>query len=188
MKKTVNRLLSALLALLLLPALGLAETATVETDDQGRPYVLDAFEGTLVDVNDHQGKAIWLNFYTSWCSYCMKEMPAIKQTFETYDPNEVSIILVHAWSGEGPEASAEVIERFGLQEMLHLEDSDLALTQLVGLDGFPTSIFINKEGYYIGRAYGLEYDSMAAYMDEMGVAKRADAAAEAPEATAEATQ
>ena len=200
MNKTLTRLVSALMALLLLPALAIGETTPVATDDQGRPYVLDAFDGTALDLSQHKGKAIWLNFYTGWCSYCMKEMPDIKQTFETYDPDEVAIILVHAWSGEGADASAEVIERFGLEAMLHVEDQDLALSQIIGLEGFPTSIFINKDGYYTGRAYALSAEEMAGYLDGMGVALRDGAAAEAatdaatdaptaaPETTAEVVQ
>ena len=183
--KTLYRLVSFLMALLMLPAFAMGEAPPPATDDQGRPYVLDAFDGTALDLTPHQGKAIWLNFYTGWCSYCMKEMPDIKKAFETYDPDEVAIILVHAWSGEGGEASAEVIERFGLEEMLHVEDQDLALTQIIGLEGFPTSIFITKDGYFTGRAYALTFEEMSSYLDGMGVAKRADATTDAPEATAE---
>lgn len=172
MTHRLTRLVSILLALLLLPMGAFAETVPAEKNAEGMPYVLGEFDGTLLDVSQYKGKVIWLNFFTGWCSYCMEEMPAIKQAFDTYDPNEVAIILVHDWNGENADDSAAVIKRFGLEDMTILEDETMSLSTLVGIDGYPTNIFIDKEGYFYGMSYGLEFDNMAEYLDGMGVAKR----------------
>ncbi|MDD2396248.1 MAG: TlpA disulfide reductase family protein, partial [Sphaerochaeta sp.] len=87
---------------------------TGDTNDAGMPYVLNTFEGTALDLTQYQGKAIWLNFFTGWCPYCMTEMPYIKQIFDDYDPEQVAILLVHVWDGETADDSQEVIEKYGL--------------------------------------------------------------------------
>lgn len=180
MVKRMTRLVSILLALMLAPLSAWAEAAPAERNAAGKPYVLNEFDGTILDVSQYKGKAIWLNFFTGWCSYCMEEMPAIKQSFDAYSPDELAIVLVHVWQGENADDSAKVVERFGLQDMIMLEDEDMALSTLVGVAGFPTSIFIDKEGYIYGGAYALDFDGMAEYLDGMGVAKLAAAATVAP--------
>jgi thiol-disulfide isomerase/thioredoxin len=187
MKKNLRRFLVALLVLALIPFASLAEstsgdgatadTAPAATNAAGLPYVLDYFADTPLDVSLYQGKALFLNFFTGWCYYCMQEMPEIKQIYDTYDPNDVAIVLVHVWSGEDATDSAAVVEQYGLQELNLIEDDQLVLADMIGLTGFPTSLFIDKDGYLNAYQPGaLTYDSMASALEGMGVGKRADAA------------
>ena len=172
-----KRLMAVALVVLLLPVAALAQpaaTATPEPNEQGMPYVLTAFEGSPLDVSQYAGKALFLNFFTGWCGYCMQEMPEIKEIYDAYDPNEVAIVLVHVWDGETAEESAAVVKQYGLEELNLVEDEQFQLATLIGLTGYPTSIFIDKEGYlYGGVASGLDFDTMAQYLDGMNVAKRA---------------
>ena len=160
---------------------------TGDTNDAGMPYVLNAFEGTNMDLTPYEGKAIWLNFFTGWCPYCMTEMPYIKQIFDDYDPEQVAILLVHVWDGETADDSQEVIEKYGLQDMTMIEDEQMTLAGLVGLQGYPTSFFIDKDGYLYAGTYGLDYDGMAQYMAELNVAKRPDTVAAGATAVVTAT-
>src|SRR5688572_16084959 len=38
--------------------------------------------GNQVSLSDLQGKAVWLNFWGSWCPPCRAEMPEIQAAFE----------------------------------------------------------------------------------------------------------
>lgn len=186
MKTNIFRVITLVLILALVPFAAFAESdaaSTADTNDAGMPYVLDAFEGTNLDLTQYQGKAIWLNFFTGWCPYCMTEMPYIKQIFDDYDPDQIAILLVHVWDGETADASQSVIEKYGLQDMTMIEDEQMTLAGLVGLQGYPTSYFIDKDGYLYAGTYGLEYDGMAQYMEELNVAKRSDAVTAADTAT-----
>ena len=176
MQKRFARFLSLLLTLLMIPIASLAEAAPAETtpperNADGMMYVLNAFDGTKLDLTQYKGKAIWINFFTGWCSYCMTEMPFIKQAFEAYSPDEVAILLIHVWDGENADDSAAVVKRFGLEAMTMIEDEDMSLSGVVGISGYPTNIFIDKQGYVKTGSYGLEYDQMAEILDGLGVAK-----------------
>ena len=181
MKQTVTLMLT--LVMVTMSFASFAETAPAATNAAGKAYVLGEFANTPLDVSQYKGKAIWLNFFTGWCSYCMEEMPAIKETFDTYDPNEVAIVLVHVWDGENADDSAAVVERFNLQDMILLEDEQMTLATLIGLQGYPTSVFIDKNGYLSTVTYTLDAAGMATALDAMGVAKRVTATDEAAQST-----
>jgi thiol-disulfide isomerase/thioredoxin len=176
MRIRIQRFLALLAVLALVPFSAFAQSDAADTADtsaEDMPYVLDAFQGTALDLTQYQGKAIWLNFFTGWCPYCMTEMPYIRQIFDNYDPEQLAIVLVHVWDGEDAAEGQAVAAEYGLQEMIMVEDEDLALSNLVGLQGYPTSFFIDKEEYLYASTYGLDYDGMAAYMEELGVGTRA---------------
>ena len=170
-----RRFLALFLILSVLPFSAVAEATStpVPTNAAGYPYVLDYFTNTPLDVTQYEGTALFLNFFTGWCPYCMQEMPEIKQIFDTYSPDDVAIILVHAWDGEDASDSATVVEKYGLQNMIMLEDEQMTLTSTIGLTGFPTSIFIGKDGYLANYTPGaLTFDTMSGILDGMGIAKR----------------
>ena len=179
MQKWLRRGMSLLVALMVLPLAAIAEATPPARNADNMPYVFDVFNGTAVDLTQYKGKAVWLNFFTGWCKYCMEEMPDIKKAFETYSTDELAIVLVHVWDGEDADDSAAVVKQFGLEGMTVVEDKDMSLAALVSLSGYPTSIFIGKDGYLASVAYALKYDTMAETIDEMGVAK----AAATPDAT-----
>jgi len=179
MKKNWMRFMVLALVVLLLPLQAMAqatetpEASAVPTNDAGMPHMPTFFQGSTLDLTPYAGKAIFINFFTGWCQYCMEEMPYIKTIYDDYNPDEVAIILVHVWQGETADDSAKVVKEFGLQALTMVEDEDMSLASLVGIPGYPTSLFISKDGYlHKALAQGLTYDDMSGFLDEMGVAKR----------------
>jgi thiol-disulfide isomerase/thioredoxin len=193
--KNFYRLIVMLLVISLVPFAALAESTSditpestpAATNGDGQSYVLDYFQDTPLDVSKYKGKALYLNVFTGWCYYCMQEMPDIKKLYDTYDPSEVEIILIHAWSGEDATDSAAVVEKYSLQALTLVEDDQMELVNLIGLTGYPTSLFIDKNGYLAAYQSGqLTYESMASMLDQMGVSKRDTGAADSGAATGSA--
>ncbi len=191
MRLTFKKVLAVLFVLMLFPLTALADTENEsehesdyeseyetenesENEAESQPmYVLNYFEGSALDVSLYEGKALFLNFFTEWCPYCMEEMPDIKKIYDTYDPDSLEIILVHPWDGDDASNTASVVERFGLQGMTILEDEDMGLTALVGVPGYPTSIFIDAQGYlYYAQAAALDFATFSQILDGMGIPKR----------------
>lgn len=65
---------------------------------------------TSLDLSPYLGKTVFINFFTEWCYYCMQEMPDIKTLYDTYDEDELAIVLVHVWDGENADNTASVKE------------------------------------------------------------------------------
>lgn len=174
--KTVVRILALTLALMVLPIAAPAETAA-PSDGAQRYYWLDYFTNTALDVSKYQGKALYLNIFYRGCPYCMQEMPDLKRIYDTYSPDEVAVVLIHAWNDEDATDTAAVVEQYGLQGIDIIEDEQLTLSNMLVYYGYPTSIFIGKDGYLSDYKPGmLTFEQMSAAMDAMGIGKRAGTA------------
>ena len=171
--KKMKRLLALLgaAAMLMLPVLSLAETAEPAQDEKLPTEMIT--ENTKLDMTPYAGKAVYMNFFTEWCPYCMQEMPDIKKLYDAYDPETLQIILVHVWDGEDESNSDSIRKTYGLEGMTFFEDEDKALASLVGLPGYPTSIFFDAEGNVSnGVAKMLSYEQMAAEVEKIGAVKK----------------
>lgn len=168
--KQRNRLLSLFIAALLLVAPALAVAESAEKEPVNAIEVLK--EATSLDLSEYAGKAIYLNFFTEWCPYCMKELPDIKKLAQAYNPEELQVVLVHVWDGEDETNTQSIKETYGLQDMTFFEDKDRLLSYVVGLQGYPLSVFLAKDGTVHSGVSGImEYESMEATMAELGVTK-----------------
>jgi len=172
MKKNHLRLL-ALLMCMLLPLSACAETAAPETE--AAPNVVEVLnEYTTLDLSEHLGKTVLINFFTEWCTYCMQEMPDLKQVNDLYDPDSFQMILVHVWSGEDETNTESVKERFDMHHMTFWEDTDRVVASVVGVPGFPATLILNPDGTLAaGQSGMLTYDVLTQFLDGMGVERKA---------------
>lgn len=167
--KRMRRLLAMISALALLVSGALAQEAAV-------PNVTELMrQYTSLDLTPYLGKTVYINFFTEWCYYCMQEMPDIKRMYDAYDENELQIVLVHVWDGEDESSTENVKAAYGMEDMTFFEDQDFAAASLVGLQGYPASLFLNPDGTIaLGANYMLSWEQMSAQLDEMGVSRKAD--------------
>ena len=131
-------------------------------------------ENSKLDLTPYEGKAVFLNFFTEWCGYCMQEMPDIQKAFETYSQDDLQIVLIHPWDGEDAKNTESVRKRFGMEAMTFYEDETLELPRAFQLQGYPTSIFIDKEGNFFDLVVGmLTPEALDAILNEMSIPKKA---------------
>lgn len=168
MKKKVFRML-ALLLCLLLPLSACAETA--EPQEAEPLNVIDFFsQYTQLDLTPHRGKTILINFFTEWCTYCMQEMPDMKEVNDLYDPESFHMVLVHVWDGEDESNTESVKERFGMQHMNFFEDTDRMAASAAGVPGYPATLIVGPDGTLVGAQSGmLTLDVLTEFLDGMGV-------------------
>lgn len=172
MRKTV-RLVTLLLALTLLVPMAASALAEDATSDENLTHAELITKYSKLDMTPYAGKAVYLNFFTEWCPYCMDEMPSIKKLYETYSPDDLQVILVHVWDGEDQTNSDSIRKTYGLEDMTFFEDEDRKLSMLLSLSAYPLSVFIDKEGNIATGTNGaLAYEDMAEIVDGLGVAAR----------------
>lgn len=169
MKKRLVSVLSLILCLaVMLPAASVAETVKPNVTDLMKTY-------TKLDLNPYRGKTVLLNFFTEWCYYCMKEMPDIKTVSEMYDESAFQVVLIHPWDGEDATNTENVKEKFGMQDMVFFEDEDRMVASMVGIPGYPCSLFLNPDGTLEAAAASmLTLEQLTAQLDAMGVPRKAE--------------
>ena len=113
------------------------------------------FEGTLLNgqpfrLSEQKGKVVFLNFWATWCSPCLKEMPDMQELQKELG----SKILVLA-VGMGEEV--ERIEKFQKKYQFEFQifpDPEMTVTQLYGVRNIPITYLVDTSGIIVGRALG----------------------------------
>lgn len=108
--------------------------------------------GNTHTLSDYKGKTVFLNFWATWCSPCKAEMPDIQKLYEEFQQEDVVILGVAA-PGLGREKSEEGIKGF-LEENGYtypvVMDTGAEAFQAYGINSFPTTFMIDKDGNVFG--------------------------------------
>ncbi|HBF4412409.1 TPA: redoxin family protein [Clostridioides difficile] len=107
--------------------------------------------GKTHKLSDYEGKVVFLNFWATWCPPCKKEMPYIEQLYKDYNKNNDDVVILGVASPNlGREGSREHVVNF-LKDQGYtfpvVLDEDGALAYQYGINAFPTTFIIDKEGY-----------------------------------------
>lgn len=153
MKTKLLTLLTAIVTLLCsvgLPALALEEAAvtpmpTTPPNAQGKPYLLDDYDIAPVVLSEWKGTPTLINFFTTWCPWCVKEMPDFLELQRAYGDN-LRVVLVHIPSGEDEATARAFIEEEGLTELAFVEDNGF-FAYMYSVSGFPYTVVMDAEGY-----------------------------------------
>ncbi|HBG5343757.1 TPA: redoxin family protein [Clostridioides difficile] len=126
--------------------------------------------GKTHKLSDYEGKVVFLNFWATWCPPCKEEMPHIEQLYKDYNKNNEDVVILGVASPNlGREGSREHVVNF-LKEQGYtfpvVLDEDGALAYQYGINAFPTTFIIDKEGYvtqYIPGA--MDKETMASFIE-----------------------
>ncbi len=122
---------------------------------QAADFTLRTVEGKNFRLSDHLRKdIILLNFWATWCTPCLGEMPELEKLHQTMKAEGVQIIGV---SMDGPESVANVqptVRRLGVTYPVLLDEE----TRVVGLYNprrdAPYTVIIDREGRVAQRFVG----------------------------------
>lgn len=134
---------------------GVSNVGSFETEDVlGEKYTQDMFSEydlTLVNV------------FATWCSPCVEEMPELEQLRQEYEEKGVRLGVVgmvmdlKMENGSVDEGALEraqlLIERGGLQFPLLAPDEGNMNGRLQGLESYPETFFVDREGNIVSEAY-----------------------------------
>lgn len=108
--------------------------------------------GNTHTLSDYKGKTVFLNFWATWCSPCRAEMPDIQKLYEEFQQEDIVILGVAA-PNLGREKSEEGIKGF-LEENGYtypvVMDTEAEAFQAYGINSFPTTFMIDKDGNVFG--------------------------------------
>lgn len=117
---------------------------------------LEAFDFTVYDVDGAEvnlsgfyGKPIIINFWATWCPYCIEEMPLFEEKYIEYK-DDIHFLMIDAVDGrrETKEKGQKYIEDNGYTFPVYF-DMDLDATKVYEAYSLPTTVFIDKDGYII---------------------------------------
>jgi len=130
-----------------------SDTDTSNNEEDSSGYAATDFSltdqyGNTLSLSDYSGQVVVLNFWATWCPYCVAEMPDLQTLSEEYAEQGV-VVLGVAFPGINGEGSAEEIasylEENGITYPV-LMDEEASLLYAYGITSFPYTYIINADG------------------------------------------
>ncbi|MBL8096507.1 MAG: TlpA family protein disulfide reductase [Anaerolineales bacterium] len=121
-------------------------TDTVERAEIGSPisnFSLVDLNGATHQMADLKGRVVLINAWATWCPPCRAEMPALQEFYQAYQNQGFTLLAVNA--GEDAATADAFIQQMGFSFPVLLDPGTNVLVGL-GIDAFPTSILIDRDG------------------------------------------
>lgn len=110
-------------------------------------------QGVMRDLKEYKGRFILLNLWATWCSPCVKEMPALNNLQEQFDYRLLNVIALNE-DRNGPAAAQAFYATHSLKRLPVFTDPSGRAPFILLAPGLPVSILINPQGMEIGRVLG----------------------------------
>ena len=120
----------------------------------GKPtpeFAMQLLDGGEFRLSDHEGDALVINFWASWCPPCRQESPGFERQWRRYRDTGIQFVGVDI-QDDVSDAEAYVRE-FGLTFPNGL-DPDGKITIDYGVIGLPVTFFVGSSGIVEGRWVG----------------------------------
>ena len=118
--------------------------------DKAPNFTLKDLNGNKVELSDFKGKFVMINFWTTWCPPCKKEMLDI-ETFSKEKQNDWVVLAVNVDGGNEAGVRQFVQER-KLTFPVLMDKKDMVANQYHILS-IPTTYFLNREGDIIHKHF-----------------------------------
>jgi len=110
----------------------------------GTTFVLNDLEGHPIRLADLRGKAVWINFWASWCPPCQSETPILRDVADRYRDRGLVVIGISV-----QESSAANVAAYAAKYQLDYTIAADVTGEIYALyrpPGLPTQIFIGPDG------------------------------------------
>ena len=126
-------------------------------------------EGNTVDFDSFRGKPTVINFWGTWCGFCVMEMRDFNEVVEEYG-DDVNFLFLHV--ANSADTTVESVLSFLSERELdnittHFDDYGHG-TYVFGINSFPTTVYADAEGNLYNAKLGLtNKDQVTKVLDEM---------------------
>ena len=123
---------------------------------------LSGSEFSLSSIND---KYIVLDFWGSWCGWCIKGFPKMRDYYKKYN-SELEIIGVACNDTEEKWKKSVEENKLNWKHVINDKDIDKDVSVMYGIHGYPTKIILDKDKNILAKFVG-ESDDFYNKLDEL---------------------
>jgi peroxiredoxin len=136
--------------------------ATVTDENRpATPFAVQLPNGQLLKSESLKGKVVLVNFWATWCPYCLKEMPAIRDYWQAHRSEGFEVLAVSV--DDTPEKVAAYMKDKGYQFTAAAMDESV-LNAFGEVSTVPTSFIVDRNGVIrhkiAGQVYGGRLDDL----------------------------
>lgn len=140
-----------LLLVMLLPACW-SETEHLQQGETAPVFTLNTLSGEKVSVpQQYPGEVLILRFWADWCPYCAPEMKSLEQIHQRYQDRGLRILAINVRQDQ--DTAQRFFDNLGITYS-GLLDEQGEVARKYGVQGLPTTFFIDKDGLMQTRILG----------------------------------
>lgn len=127
-------------------------------------FTLLDLNGKKVSLSDFKGKWVVLDFWGSWCGWCIKGFPALKEAYEKYGDK---IVVIGIDCNESEADWKEGVKKYQIPWLNLYNGNDQSLYEDYNITGFPTKAIINPQGKLVDLTTGDDpefYERLASFV------------------------
>ncbi len=151
--------------------IALKNSFEIEKIKIGEPFfdiIAKDLEGNNVKLSDFKGKVIVLDFWAIWCHYCheqnQEEFPKLKEKYKNEDFVIISYSVDIDKKDWEKSTKADNIDWVNISNLKGVNDK---VVKQYGVQVYPTSFIINKDGKVVNKMKGYEYDALETELDKI---------------------
>lgn len=129
------------------------ETEAVKTP--APDFTLLDIDGNEVSFSDFAGKPAIINFWSSDCPPCKQEMPHFETAYQTYG-DQIHFMMIDSIGGRSDTMAIgkKYIQSEGYT-FPTFYDTEQSAQSAYGITAFPTTFFVDADGYLVAWAQGM---------------------------------
>ena len=137
--------------------------STTPKGPEAPDFTLNDINGKPLTLSSLRGKYVVLDFWGSWCIWCIKGMPKMKEYYAKY-AGKLEILGIDCNDSEEKWKAAVAEHQL---PWLHVYNNDESgLLEKYGIEGFPTKVVIDPEGHVANVVVG-EDPAFYTYLDKL---------------------
>jgi thiol-disulfide isomerase/thioredoxin len=132
-------------------ALKLSQNADLGRLEPAPSFHATALDGQSVSLDALAGKVVLIDFWGSWCRFCVRDSGYVQSMLDSFDPK--SFVLLEINEGDSPETWSNYIQSNHLQG-IQVKDTNRQIQSLFHVTGFPTYLILDRDGLIHTRISG----------------------------------
>ena len=110
-------------------------------------FALNNLNNQLIKLKDLRGKVVMINFWATWCTPCVIELPAMAALKESFAGKPFEILAINL--SEDP----ELIKKFFKRNQIELNfpvliDTDSAISEQYKVKALPATLLVDRDGMF----------------------------------------
>jgi thiol-disulfide isomerase/thioredoxin len=126
-------------------------------------FTLKNDKGHDVALSSLRGKYIVLDFWGTWCGWCIKGVPAMKEMYKKYSDR---LEIVGIACGDTEDVWKECIAKNGMNWTNLINNDNVNVPKMYSIKGFPTKIILDEKGRVLKTVIG-ESAEFYTYIDSL---------------------
>lgn len=109
--------------------------------------------GHELSFDDFRGKVVLINFWATWCTPCVKEMPSLNALQKKF-PWGLKVLAISQDTNDPLQTVRQFYDQNRLYDLDIYYDGTGKLFHSFGLTGIPATIILNRKGEEVARVGG----------------------------------